>query len=160
MSASTHNNLFLTNKRTLKLGNKLRVNFNVISLYTFKHAIMVEYEYMMWLDPDFVVCKPSTSRYSSRSNSFVVSNMSKMKLALRVLINLVEFPDYYEALERLEDKLKRNWAESHDSSENVPSRFFEFPEHQEALRHMKTKLRNKWKHKKRPKIFTRNKSTT
>jgi len=141
-------NLYLTNERAIKIGNKLHVDFNVISVYTFKHAIMVEYEYMMWLDPDFVVCKSRTSRY--HSNSFVVTNTSKMKLALRVLVNLVEFPDYYEALERLEDKLKRKWIETNNNSEeNVPSRFFEFPDYKEALKHMKAKLRNKSAHEKR-----------
>lgn len=136
----------------MEIGNKLHVDFNVISLYTFKHAIMVEYEYMMWLDPDFVVCKSRKSRYNS--NSCVVTNTSKMKLALRVLVNLIEFPDYYEALERLEDKLKRKWIETkntetnNQSEEYVPSRFFEFPDYEEALKDMKAKLRNQWARKK------------
>lgn len=82
----------VTKTQTIRIGRKLNVDFDVISVDTLKSGINVEMEH--------------GKRFGKILN---VTNDSITKSAIIALAHLHEFPDYYEALEKMEEKLKRKW---------------------------------------------------
>lgn len=80
-----------TKTQTLRAGKKLGVNFDVISVDTLQTGINVELEH---------------GKRHGRTN---ITNDSIILSATIALAHLEEFPDYYEALEKMEEKLKLKW---------------------------------------------------
>lgn len=81
----------VTKAQASRVGKKLGVNFGVISLETLQAGINVELEH---------------GRRHGRTN---VTNDSISLSATIALAHLEEFPDYYEALEKMEQRLKKKW---------------------------------------------------
>jgi hypothetical protein len=82
----------VTKTQTLRVGKKLNVNFDHVHVDTLRHGINVELEH--------------GSRHGPNLN---VTNNSITKSAIIALAHIYEFPDYYEALEKMEEKLKQKW---------------------------------------------------
>lgn len=74
-----------------KIGKKLGVDFNVVSVATLHAGMKVELEH---------------GRRCSLTN---VTNDDLELTAKIALAHLMEFIDYYEELEKMEEKLKNRW---------------------------------------------------
>ena len=81
----------ITKQQALRVGNKLSVNFEAIDVETLQAGINVEME------------------HGNRRGKTNVTNNSILLSAKIALAHLEEFPDYYEALEKMEVKLKKKW---------------------------------------------------
>lgn len=75
----------ITLAQAKRAGDRLGVNWEVISVHTLRHGMTVELEH---------------ADITGRS----------LTLSARIaLAHLAEFPDYYDALEKMETALKRKW---------------------------------------------------
>jgi hypothetical protein len=75
----------ITLKDAFHIGKRLGVNFDVIPVEILRYGMSIEMEHKS------------------------VIGSSKLKAAKIALAHLEEFPNYYEALEKMENKLKRQW---------------------------------------------------
>ena len=80
-----------TLKQAIHAGKKIGVNFEVISPDTLKRGINVELEH---------------GKRHGRTN---ITNDSILLSATIAMAHLEEFPDYYDALEKMELRLKKKW---------------------------------------------------
>lgn len=80
-----------TKTQTLRAAKQLGVNLDVIDVDTLKKGINVELEH---------------GKRHGKTNITNDSIIMSLKIACA---HLEEFPDYYEALERMEEKLKNKW---------------------------------------------------
>ncbi len=74
----------------LRTGQRLGVNFEVVSVDMLQHGMKVELEH-------------------GRNGRTNVIGRSLLKAAKIALAHLQEYPNYYIALERMEAALKRQW---------------------------------------------------
>lgn len=81
----------VTKSQAARVGKKLGVDFDVIDVDTLKAGMNVELE------------------HGKRHGITNVTNDSLLISAKIALAHLEEFPDYYEALEKMEEKLKKKW---------------------------------------------------
>lgn len=73
------------------VGIKLGIDFSVLDIKTFKRGIMVELEH-------------------GKANKLTdVTNNNLLKTGKIALAHILEFPDYYERLDKMEDKAKKYW---------------------------------------------------
>lgn len=80
----------VSKKETIEIGRKLKVNFDSISVETLQNGIKVELEH-------------------GKNKKTNVIGMNLTKAAKIALAHLSEFPNYYEELEKMEEKLKNQW---------------------------------------------------
>ncbi len=81
----------ITKAQATKIGNKLNIDFNVISVETLRQGMTVELE------------------HGKRRGITNITNDNLLLSAKIALAHLIEFPDYYEELELMEGKLKKKW---------------------------------------------------
>lgn len=81
----------VTKAQARRAGKKLNVDFDVIDEDTLKFGMNIELE------------------HGKRHGITNVTNDSILVSAKIALAHLEEYPDYYEALEKMEDKLKKKW---------------------------------------------------
>lgn len=79
-------------KNTKKYGNILNINWDVISPAIFKYALEVELEH--------------GKKFGTITN---VTNDDLLLTAKIALAHLLEYPDYYERLQKLEEKAEKYW---------------------------------------------------
>ncbi len=82
----------ITKSQAIKAGKKLGVDFDVVEPTTLWRGMIVELEH---------------GRRRGISN---VTNDNLLMTAKIALAHLEEFPDYYDALEAMEKKLKKKWS--------------------------------------------------
>jgi hypothetical protein len=82
----------ITKQKATIIGKQLGINFNVVSADTLKYAINVEMEH--------------GKRYGTITN---VTNDNLVTAARIALAHLIEFPDYYSELYKMESKLEKRW---------------------------------------------------
>lgn len=82
----------LTLAKTKEIGNKLNVNFDVISVNTLRQGIIIELEH--------------GKRYKETN----ITNDNLILTAKIALAHLIEYPDYYDYLEKMEEKLYKKWS--------------------------------------------------
>lgn len=78
-------------KKAKEIGDRLGVNFNVLPLKWWKYGIEVELEH---------------GRITPYTN---VTNNDLMMTAKIALAHLIEFPDYYQRLKRMEEQAEDYW---------------------------------------------------
>ena len=78
-------------KKAKEIGDKLRVNYDVVPLKWWKYAIEVELEHGKMI--------PYTN----------VTKNDLMMTAKIALAHLIEFPDYYQRLKRMEEQAENYW---------------------------------------------------
>lgn len=88
--------------QALRAGNRIGVDFDVIDVATLQRGMNVELEH---------------GRIRGVTN---VTNNSLLLTAKIALAHLDEYPDYYEALEKMEEKLYKKWH-----GKNRPSIFLD-----------------------------------
>ena len=81
----------IRNSDAKTVGDKLGLNWDVVSLETFKYALKVELEH-------------GTLRRVTN-----VTNNNLLKTGKIALAHLLEFPDYYQRLHRMEEQAKKYW---------------------------------------------------
>ncbi len=81
----------ITKAQALRAGKKLNVNFEVVDVETLKDGMNVELE------------------HGRRRGITNITNDGILLSAQIALAHLAEFPDYYDALEKMEEKLKKKW---------------------------------------------------
>jgi hypothetical protein len=81
----------VTKTQTARVHKKLEVDINSVSIDTLQKGINVELE------------------HGKRHGKTNVTNDSITLSATIALAHLEEFPDYYEALEKMEEKLRKKW---------------------------------------------------
>ena len=82
----------ITLKEVKEIGDYLKVNFRVVSPSTLKKGMEVELEH---------------GAHDKRTD---ISNDNLITTAKIALAHLVEFPDYYERLEAMEEKAEQYWT--------------------------------------------------
>ncbi len=81
----------VTRTQAIRAGNKLGINFQVVDAAMFQHGMNVEME------------------HGKRNGITNVTNDRINICAKIALAHMLEYPDYYEALEKMEDRLKKKW---------------------------------------------------
>ena len=81
----------ITKLQALKAAKQLDINLNVIDLDTIKKAINVELEH---------------GKKFKKTN---ITNDSILKSLKIACAHLQEYPDYYQELEKMEEKLNKRW---------------------------------------------------
>lgn len=81
----------VTKTQTLRAAKKLGVNMDIINLDTLHKGLLVELE------------------HGRRSGITNVTNDSILVTLKITCAHLEEFPDYYEELDKLEEKLTKRW---------------------------------------------------
>jgi len=79
-------------KQAKEVGTLLNVNFKNVSVKTLRQGILVELEH---------------GKINKTTN---VTNDDLIMTAKIALAHIVEFPDYYERLEKLEEQAKKYWS--------------------------------------------------
>jgi hypothetical protein len=82
----------LTKKEAKAVAEKLSINLSVISIDDWKYAMEVELEH--------------GSKLGTKTNITQDNLIMTGKIALA---HLIEFPDYYERLKKMEDKADKYW---------------------------------------------------
>lgn len=75
------------------LAKKIKLNTDVVDIDTFQYALNVELEH--------------GSKLGKQTN---VTNDNLVMTTKIVLAHLLEFPDYYKRLKKLEDKAEKYWS--------------------------------------------------
>lgn len=83
----------ITLKRTIEIGNKLGINFEVITPSYLRKGMEVELEHGL---------------IDSLTN---ITNNDLLITAKIALAHILEFPDYYIRLEKMENQAKKYWKE-------------------------------------------------
>ncbi len=82
----------ITKSIAMKFIRKYNININVLSIETIIHGMKIELEH--------------GKQYGFKTN---ITN-NNLELTFRIaLAHLTEYPNYYEYLEKAEDKLKKYW---------------------------------------------------
>lgn len=82
----------LTNQQVQNIGNKLGINFKLYPLSEFKNGMQVELEHGI--------------KCGSICN---VTDNNLLKTGKIALAHILEYPDYYKRLEKLENQASKYW---------------------------------------------------
>lgn len=83
--------MHFTKEQALKVGNQLNINFNVIPFKEWLTALKIESEH-------------------SKNDLTDVAHGSLIKTAKIALAHLMEYPDYYKRLVKMEKKAEKYWS--------------------------------------------------
>lgn len=81
----------ITKAQAARAGKKLGVDFDIVDIDTLKQGMNVELE------------------HGKRHGITNITNDNILISAKIAMAHLEEYPDYYEALEKMENKLKKKW---------------------------------------------------
>ena len=81
----------ITSQQAKKIGEKLKINFSAIPLKEWKYALEVELEH---------------GKHNKRTN---VTSNDLLMTAKIALAHLLEFPDYYRRLKKMEARAEKYW---------------------------------------------------
>lgn len=83
--------MIVTNANVKNVGKTLSIDFDVINITTFKKGMMVELE------------------HGKKCGLTNITNNDLLMTGKIVLAHLFEFPDYYDRLEKMEERAKKYW---------------------------------------------------
>ncbi len=81
----------ITKTQAFRAGNKLGINFEIVDLDMFRRGMNIEME------------------HGRRHNITNITNDNLLSCAKIALAHIMEYPDYYIELEKMEEKLKKKW---------------------------------------------------
>jgi hypothetical protein len=81
----------ITSDEAKKIGDKLKINYKTIPIKEWKYAMEVELEH---------------GKHNKRTN---VTQNDLLKTGKISLAHLLEFPDYYKRLRKMEDRANKYW---------------------------------------------------
>ena len=82
----------ITKKQALIIGKKLKINFDVVNIDEWVYGLNVELEH--------------GRKFGMITN---ITNNSVLLTAKIVIAHLLEYPDYYKRLKKLEDSAEKYW---------------------------------------------------